>query len=161
MANFDFLLNYLIPEESMSNIDSYAGYKHKFYPINKDTVHNVEKFIFIPDELKEFYLKIGYGFMYAQSNHAFNRFLDVESFKMINLKEDYYAFDSQLELYDSLYEGGKLLFFEIIEGHYLAIDKESVDNKNAVFYFDKKIANSLAEFLTMFDLKPELLEELA
>jgi len=42
----------------------------------------------------------------------------------------------------------------------LTIEKEDVVGKNAIYYFDKKIANSLKDFLIEFDKNPNLIDEI-
>jgi hypothetical protein len=64
-----------------------------------------------------------------------------------------------LELYDQLYHGDKLLFFEVNEGIYLAIDKKDENGKNEIYYFKDKIANSLESFIKDFINNENLLKD--
>ncbi|MET4141982.1 hypothetical protein ABIB30_004375 [Pedobacter sp. UYP1] len=59
-----------------------------------------------------------------------------------------------------MYDGDKLLFFEINEGVYLAIDKEAKNGENKIYYFDKEIFNSLESFIKAFLGNQNLLNEL-
>ena len=158
MADFQFLEKFIVPEEAGSAKAPYHNFKHHLFPLNEGSIAAVDEVSKIPLELKEFYRKIGYGFFFKQQKDAFNRLLDPESFRLINLKEDYYENDPDLEIYGRLYQGTKLLFFEIIEGRYLAIDVLSKDNKNAIFYFGRMISDSLEGFLQAFDADPTLLD---
>jgi len=157
MSDFSFLLKYILPSEKEASTPLFSGYKHQLFPLSIVLINKVENIMQIPFELKEFYNKIGYGFFYNQKKTAFNRLMDIGSFEMINLREDFYEFDPQLEIYDILYQREKLLFFEIIEGNYLAIDINETNGKNAIYHFEKKIADSLEDFLVLFDNNPELL----
>ena len=64
-----------------------------------------------------------------------------------------------MELYDQLYHGDKLLFFEVYEGVYLAIDKKDENGKNAIYYFSDKIADSLESFIKDFINNENLLRD--
>jgi hypothetical protein len=151
MENFDFLTKFLLPSEKESNNPIYEDYKHILFPLKKEEIYNVYSLFQIPIELKIFYEEIGYGFFFRKNSSFFNRLLDPFSFKQINLREDFYEFDPDLELYEKYYDDNKLIFFEVCEGVYLLIDKEDNDGKNAIYYFKDKIANSLFEFLIKFD----------
>ncbi len=157
MSNFFFLDKYVLPSEKEVSNPIYSNYKHQLFPIVRGNISEVEKFIKIPKELMELYTSIGYGFFNVRNKTAFNRLFDAYSFKEINLREDFYEFDPQLDVYEFLYKGDKLLFFEIIEGNYLAIDKNEINGKNEIFHFDKKIADSLEEFLIELDENPNFL----
>lgn len=125
--------------------------KHQFHPVSEEEINNVDNILPIPPELKQFYRAIGYGFFHTANVNAFNRFMDPASVHDFNLRKDLYASDPNLDFYEELYAGSKLLFFEIDELNHLAIDKEGVDGKNAIYYFSDKIADSLQEFLLAFD----------
>ena len=161
MSNYDFLKPYIIPSEKESDDIKYIDFKHQFYPLEKLEVGRIKDLMgLIPYELFEFYNTIGYGFFYKDNKTYFNRLLDVFSFKDINFKEDIYEFDPDLIIYDNLYKGEKYLFFEISEGNYLAIDENDTNGKNAVYYFTKKISDSLVDFLIAFDENPDLITNL-
>ena len=150
MNQFEHLIEYLVPNEKEGNSEIYKNYKHTLYPLNDEEVERVNNVIKVPFELKEFYKKIGYGFFF-QSHNSFDRLLDPFSFKQINLREDFYEFDPDLEL-------DKCIFFEVNEGVYLLIDKRDFHGKNAIYYFEKRIADSLDEFLDRFDKEGHFFE---
>lgn len=160
MVNYSFLKDYVLPSEKEGVNPVYADYKHHFFPIAAEAIEEVDCLLKVPVELREFYSRIGYGFFYQTDKSSFNRLLDVYSFRSINLKEDYYQSDPVLEVYEKLYKGEKLLFFEIIEGQYLAINKEALNGKNAIYYFQSRIADSLEEFVKKLDADPEFISEM-
>ena len=131
--------------------------KHNFYRVTPEEIAMSEAEIPLPVELKAFYHEIGYGFFH-RGYGSINRLLSPLQFKQINNKEDFYANDPELELYFERYNGLKYLFMEINEGLYLAIDKVDENGKNAIYLFDDKIANSLLEFLVMYDKHPGFFE---
>lgn len=91
---------------------------------------------------------------------SFDRLLSPLQVAQITLKEDHYEADPDLEVYDDMYDGDKLLFFEINEGLYLAIDKETKNGKNKIYYFDEVIFDSLESFIKAFLGNQNLLNEL-
>lgn len=110
-----------------------------------------QKNTYIPLELEEFWETIGYGFFHKHVDMSINRFMGPESFQMINLREDFYELDPDLELYQEQEYADKSIFYELNEGVYLLISQEAENNKNAIYYFDEKIADSLEDFLIRFD----------
>lgn len=149
--SLNFINEYILPNELESSNKKYKSLKHHFFRLKTKEINKVNNEIEIPKELKGFYTEIGYGFFFQQDDSSFDRLLDVISFKKINLRQDYYEFDPDLDLYNHSKYDNKLIFFEISEGVYLLIDKEAKDGKNSIYYFNKKIADSLQEFLTRFD----------
>lgn len=150
---FNFLKKYIIKIEDKSNT-----LKHNLYTVKKEDVLFVKNIINIPYELSLFYNDIGYGFFYQNSNST-NRLLSPKQFKQINLREDFYEFDPDLDLYDSPDYQDKFIFFEVNEGIYLLIEKNDINKKNAIYYFDEKIADSLEEFLLRFDKEGHYFEK--
>ena len=132
-----------------------------FFDVKKEDVEISEKKLGckLPNELKKFYQKTGYGF-FNKHNGSFNRLLSPLQVVQINLKEDFYATDPDLDIYDELYNNEKLLFFEVNEGIYLAIDKKEENKKNAIWLFDKKISDSLESFIVDLANNPELIDNL-
>ena len=147
----EFLKEFILPSEKHSSRDEYKKLKHHFFHLAPNEITDVDNQIKIPLELREFFKIIGYGFFFHRDDSSFDRLLDVISFKKINLRLDYYEFDPDLDLYEHNKYNDKLIFFEVNEGVYLLIDKEDNNGKNAIYYFDEKIADSLEEFLKRFD----------
>jgi len=54
---------------------------------------------------------------------------------------------------------GKLIFFELNDGVYLMIEKNDTNGKNPIYYFDRKIAESLEEILKKMDEIPNYFEK--
>ncbi len=99
MSEFTFLYQYIFPSEKEVNNSAFSNYKHNFFPLNPNIINEIDKIIKIPLELKKFYNEVGYGFFFCEEKIAHDRLLDVNSFKIINLREDYYEFDPDLEIY--------------------------------------------------------------
>lgn len=120
-----------------------------FYHVDEQTLESVQKElgIFFPKELTAFYKQVGYGFIKSE-NDNFNRLMDPKSICDFRLRTGQFSYDSELSTYDA-YERDKLVFFEICEGTYLLIGF-SKNNSGSIYYGDKKIANSLTEFLTKY-----------
>jgi len=156
MSNFLFLNEYRVQDETQDN-----DLDNIFYPLTEDDIKKAEaEFGYnLPKELKDFYLQIGYGFFHKSQGNI-NRLIDTTSLYQINLKQDEFEFDPDLEVYDDLYHGEKLLFYEINEGVYLAIDKVDENGKNKIYYTDSIISDSLEDFIKSFLMNPELINQL-
>ena len=149
---FERFKKYIIEVTNQEN-----NLKHNFYRVRFENIELAEDSIQLPIELKLFYKEVGYGFFYKNLN-SFNRLFSPMQVKQINLREDFYEFDPDLELYKTDFYKDKLIFFEVNEGVYLLIDKNDIKGKNAIYYFDDKIANSLEEFLDRFDKEEHYFE---
>ena len=117
-----------------------------FYPIKESETQNVEKEldIIFPLELRNFYLNIGYGFL-KNSEYNINRIMDPESVRDFRLRKNDFEFYPDIEVYNDV-EDGKVIFYEVNESTLISIelcDKE----KNKIYLYDIKIADSLEEFL--------------
>lgn len=156
MSKFFFLNEYRVQNEAQTN-----DLDNIFYPLSEDDVKKAEaEFEYeLPTELKDFYVQIGYSFFHRSQVNV-NRFLDTTSLFQINLKLDEFESDPDLEVYDDLYKGEKLLFFEVNEGVYLAIDKVDENGKNKIYYTDEVIADSLEAFIRSFLENPLLIDDL-
>ncbi len=131
------------------------GSKHSFFKVEDHELVFIENEIPIPKELKAFYLSIGYGYMFdSVDSFAINRIYKPIDFLNINLRRGYFEYDPTLEYYNLPQFKDLLIFFEIVEGNYLLIDKIDTGGKNAIFHINRKIANSLEEFLVMYDRNP-------
>lgn len=153
------LKKYILPNEKVSDKKEYEHLKHHFFSLSIQEIELINNELKIPLELINFYKNVGYGFFFQENKDSFDRFLDVFSFKQINLREDFYEFDPDLELYDDEFYQDKLIFFEVNEGVYLLLNKEDIEGKNAIYYFRDKIADSLEEFLSRFDKEGHYFEQ--
>lgn len=145
------LKKYVLPNENDRKKEIYKNFKHHFFPISDSEIELVKKEIEIPFELEFFYRHIGYGFFFQNNKDNSDRLLDAISFKQINLRQDYYKYDPDMELYNSSIFRNKYIFFELCEGTYLHIDKKAIGSQNAIYFFERKIANSLEDFLLRFN----------
>lgn len=116
-----------------------------FFKLSEDDIINAERKmgLELPSELKEFFKEVGYGFIKGSNSTAINRMIDPGTIADIRLRKGLYESDPDLDgLYD---EESMLIFFEVNEGVYLALDLNDND-KSPVYYFDVKIADSLTDF---------------
>ncbi|TPN89236.1 SMI1/KNR4 family protein [Aquimarina algicola] len=157
MKKYDFLKKYVLNNSGEQNQE--LRLKHYFYPINQNYIKSIQEKLHIPIELQEFWETIGYGFFHKHVDLSTNRFMGPETFQMINLREDFYEFDPDLDLYEEIEYQDKLIFFEVNESVYLLISKQDIDGKNAIYYFNEKIADSLEEFLIRFDKEGHYYED--
>jgi len=102
--------------------------------------------ISFPNDLKQLYLEVGYGFIKGQSANAINRILGPGAVADIKLRADIFEFDPDLD--ELLDDKNKLVFFEVNEGVYISIDLQIANNP--IFYFDIQIAESLEDFFKKF-----------
>ncbi|MDG5471378.1 SMI1/KNR4 family protein [Jeotgalibacillus sp. ET6] len=127
--------------------------ENKFYKVTEEDIIKAEQRMNIsfPNDLKELYLEIGYGFIKGQSANAINRILGPATVADIRLREGNFEADPDLdEIYD---DSNKLIFFEVNEGVYISIDLTIINRP--VFYFDVQIAGSLKDFFEKFFINNE------
>ncbi len=156
MSDFSFLKKYV-----SESFDKGISMKHSFYPVKQSEIEEAEAKLgfLLPKELVSFYNTLGYGFFHNEHNYEFDRILSPLQVAQINLKEDFYQHDPSLEYYDYRLDK-KLLFFEVIEGNYLAIDISDDQEKNSIYYSEFKIYDSLSEFVIELDKNPHLIEQI-
>ncbi len=132
----------------MADFEFINDIENKIYKVPEDDILKSEQRMGIsfPDDLKQLYLEVGYGFIKSQSTNAINRLLGPGAVADIRLREGVFEYDPDLdELYD---DENKLIFFEVNEGVYLSLELQLVNNP--VFYLDIQIAASLEDFFEMF-----------
>ncbi|MBC1230715.1 hypothetical protein HB816_09685 [Listeria booriae] len=119
--------------------------ENSFYPLNLKDIEQVENELDLtfPNELRQFYLEIGYGF-FKGSEYQINRLMDPESVRDFRLRVNDFEFFPDIEIYDE-HEEGKLIFFEASETALMSIGTEKTDSR--IYYYDIPIADSLEEFL--------------
>ncbi|MGG3927061.1 SMI1/KNR4 family protein [Metabacillus fastidiosus] len=132
----------------MSNFYFINNGKNKTYKLLEEDVLKAENRIGIsfPNDLRQLYLEIGYGFIKGQSANAINRILGPEKVADIRLREGVFEFDPDLD--DIYEEEDKLIFFEVNEGVYISLGLYLINNP--IFYFDTQIADSLEDFFKKF-----------
>ncbi|USY32486.1 SMI1/KNR4 family protein [Bacillus velezensis] len=122
--------------------------ENKTYKVPEEDILKAEQRmkVDIPNDLKQLYLEVGYGFIKGESDNAIKRILGPGAVADIRLREGIFEFDPDLdELYD---DENKLIFFEVNEGVYISIDLQLANNP--IFYFDTQIAESLEDFFKKF-----------
>lgn len=156
MADYSFLSQYVVTDEDQSSARMPL---HKFYSVKKADLLKAEDRLdfLLPDELTDFYNQVGYGSFYLGNDQfAFYRFLSPSQLSDIYLRTDYYEEDPDLDLYD---DPDRIIFFEVMEGVYLTIDRVEKDNVTSVYYIKDKISNSLEDFIKSFTDNSMILEQ--
>ncbi|KEO82791.1 SMI1/KNR4 family protein [Tumebacillus flagellatus] len=143
MADYSHFSRYIV--ENPTDHKNIQEMKHVLFQISVDEIADNERRLgrSFPEQLREFYHKIGYGFLCQLDSTRFNRIMDPYSVVDFMLGEDIYEFDEDRELYDLDHE---VVFFQIVEGCYLTIRPDG-----CIYYFGKKIADSLEKFLKKMD----------
>ncbi|USL40246.1 SMI1/KNR4 family protein [Priestia megaterium] len=120
---------------------------NKIYHVSEQEILQAEDRMGIrfPNDLRQLYLEVGYGFIKEPSNTAINRIMGPKTVANVKLREGVFEFDSDLEEFD---EEDKLIFFEVNEGVYISLDLKLPNNP--VFYLDTPTGDSLEDFLKKF-----------
>jgi len=159
MANFDFLVKYKVASDQEQDMNIGRPWKHLFIPVEPFELLEAENELGyrLPEELDNFYLEIGYGFFHNNSDKDFNRFLSPDVLVEINLRQNEYEFDPDLDIYD---EDDKIIFFQVNEGVFLTIEKSTNSSVSPIYYIKDKVADSLKDFLIEYDKDPNYLNHL-
>lgn len=159
MANFDFLAKYKVASDKEQDINIGRPWKHLFIPVQPFELLEAENELGyrLPAELDAFYSEIGYGFFYNNSDKDFNRFLSPDILVEINLRQDEYEFDPDLDIYNN---PDRIIFFQVNEGVFLTIDKNENNGSSAIYFVTDRIAGSLKDFLLKYDADPDYLNSL-
>ena len=120
--------------------------KNKFYEVKMSDIEDVENEIGIifPDQLKKFYLEVGYGFIHGSEGNV-NRIMDPYSVRDFRLRQNDFEYYTDIEIYGE-FENNKLIFFEGNEVSMISIAFDN-DKSNSIFYYDEKIADSFIDFI--------------
>jgi hypothetical protein len=156
MGKFDFMKKY-VKQDSNENVEKNDT---TFYKLEKDSVESAEKRLDMkfPDELREFYLTIGYGFIGTEDYELFDRFMGPSSVA------DFYTLSGQFVYNPSIdffIENNQFVFFEVCEDTFLSIDlnKKNEKGESPICFFGTEVAPSLEVFLKrMEDEKDYYLE---
>ncbi|MEN1970024.1 SMI1/KNR4 family protein [Lentibacillus sp. N15] len=138
----------------MATFDFIKKSPHTFYKLQENELINAEERLgySFPNELRDFYLEVGYGFIKGNNVDAINRIMDPDTIADITLREGIYEFDPDLE---GIYaEEDKLVFYEVNEGVYLTLDLNMLQ-QTPVYFFETQIADSLEEFIRKIDQDTE------
>lgn len=146
MGNYDFLKEYVVDGQQSCEIK-----RHVFYGIDKNEITQAEnrmgrKF---PDDLKKFYFEIGYGFLCKDDKTHTNRIMHPRDIA------DFYSGDELYSYVDrDLYESNEMVFFALNgQGDFLTLRLDELKDYGAVYYFDRKISDSLKDFLMKMNQK--------
>lgn len=147
MDKFDFLQKYVFKEGDERAKKS----KHSFYNLSLEDIISAENRLGykFPNEIRDFYFKVGYGFLWNEDQYFINRILDPESLADFILGEDDYEFDENRDDYEPYH----MPFLEVSEVGYIYLDvsKKNDSGECPLYYFDEKIADSLQEFFVKND----------
>ncbi|MEK4442194.1 MULTISPECIES: SMI1/KNR4 family protein [Niallia] len=143
----------------MATFDFVKNDKHKFIRLQENELLDAEERLGfeLPNELRDFYLEVGYGFIKGSDGNAINRIMDPDTIADITLREGIYEFDPDLE---GIYEDDdKLVFYEVNEGVYLTLDLNT-PQQTPVYFFETQIAGSLEEFIRKVDEDAEYFRDM-
>jgi hypothetical protein len=148
MGKYDYLKKYV--NKSVSN-----GKENSFYTFDLKRIENCERKLgyTFPEELKEFWMEIGYGFFRSSvpekginQNDWTNRLATPDDIMEILLEgaESELITETGLDLLDE----GALPFFEVSDSTSFISMKPNSEDPHAIYYLiDYKIADSLEEFV--------------
>ena len=102
-----------------------------------------------PEELREFFTEIGYGFMCIQDDDMIDRVMDPEAIADFRLCQCSFEMNEMWEHYNEDF----LVFFEASDTSFIAIKlkEKNAIGESPVYYYDTKIADSLKEFFKKMD----------
>lgn len=125
---------------------------HSFYSVKVEDIRKAEvnMGIIIPEQLLQFYLEVGYGFLESHKNNI-NRVMGPSSLTEFFLGIGQFENFNE-EIYNQ-YMKDQLFFFEVNESQFLSIGRTKL-NKGKIYYYDKIIANNIEEFFDRY-LKDE------
>ncbi|MCA1201996.1 MULTISPECIES: SMI1/KNR4 family protein [Bacillaceae] len=144
----------------MATFDFVKNEKHKFIRLQENELLDAEERLGfeLPNELRDFYLEVGYGFIKGRDGNTINRIMDPDTIADITLREGIYEFDPDLEgIYE---EDDKLVFYEVNEGVYLTLDLNT-PQQTPVYFLETQIAGSLGEFIRKVNEDPEYFMDMA
>jgi len=150
---YSFLHPYKVTPELISErgAKSIGRLRHLFFALPEFQIHEAEKaFDPFPEELNILYREIGFGFMYRAKSGKFNTLFDPMTLIYTNRQVGYFATPEVAEELEFYEMGNQLLFFRTASNRYLAIDRNTVHGKNAVYYQGQVIDDSLLRFLKRF-----------
>lgn len=149
--NFDFLSPYKIGYEiiDQSKVREVGQLRHYFFDVPDIYIQRaVATFSPFPVELLEFYKEIGFGFFHRRKNIE-NRLLDPMSMVYMNRQEGYFANEIVKEYLNYYNPEQYLLFFQASDSCFLAISRRAEKGKNAIWYKNNMLEDSLSDFLRL------------
>jgi hypothetical protein len=150
MPDFSEFKKYVFDDKN----DDWNDSKHAFFKFDLSILKKVtdEIKMSFPKELVDFYEQIGYGFVCNNKSSVTSRIMDPKSIADFILGRGYYQMFDDKERFTS---NDKFPFFEVSELSILTFDLSQANKTNEypVYYYDKKIAHSLLQFLQKMDEK--------
>lgn len=151
MSNFDSLKKYVFEEPT----DDVWRNKHVFFPVSQEEIQETEELLgrALPDELKKFYQEIGYGFLCVGAGSNVNRIMSAIEMADFVLGINDYEDDIRKDYYNDPH---KLAFFEVSIETFIVLDlaQENSSGQCPVYYFDKKVAESIEDFINQMEREP-------
>lgn len=124
--------------------DDDRSLRHVFYRVTDFDIKDAEKILGhkFPKQLDLFYKQVGYGFLCCDDNDSIDRIMDPLAVAQVisDANRDEFVWEDYVSR-------GLIPFFELGDELYITI---SMSN-GSIFYFDRKVADSLSEFLERMD----------
>ena len=132
----------------VNNPNEKNGLKHSFYRVTLEEIEKAEndmgrKF---PEELKRFYLEVGFGYFDTESKNWLNLLMSPTQIADYYLARGYYEYSEDREFM----KDDELVFFEVDSNVHIKL-KISGENVGKVYFGRKMIADSFSEFVQKMD----------
>ena len=141
---FDFLKEYVVSDEHEKN-----NKKHIFYRLSPDTIEKAEEALGrqFPEQLKKFYIEIGYGYFYDKEMTDINLFMSPRQIVDYYQGTGNYVYSEDREFKNA----DELVFFELDSNIHMTIKTEG-ENTGKIFFGHKTIAaEDLESFVKLLD----------
>ena len=143
--NYDNLKQYVVPQGKLIRC---GEQQHCFYAIDEMEISKAENMLSLqfPNELKEFYLQIGYGYLGYDNPNFRNQIMHPLEIAKLELGLDFYGnmYEEDLKYYTS---ESVFPFFDLGgEADYLVIQMGG-EFDGSVLYLDAPIASSFNDFV--------------
>lgn len=150
MKSLNFMKQYVFEDES----DDIWNNKHVFFKVDESEIMDLEDKLQkrLPIELKNFYKEIGYGFINCGKGTNTNRIISpIEIYDFYAGINDYEN-DIRREYYK---DSNMIIFFEVSADTFITIDINEINDQgeSPIYYFNKKISNSLYDFIKSMDVE--------
>lgn len=136
------------------NYQSILNKKSDFYKVEENKIKEAESILGfpLPNELKNFYREVGYGFV-NDNEYNINRLMDPLSVSDFRLRREEYEYMPEIDYYDD-YKDNKLIFFKNNESTFFSMELKET-GKCKIYWLDDVIAHSLSEFLVRYQENPD------
>lgn len=151
---FSFLEDYKIAYEFVDKqrVKSIGRLRHLFYTLPEFQIQEaINTFNPFPEELKIFYNEIGFGFMNRAKLGKFDNLFDPMTLIYTNNQINFFATPETADELKYYNIEKQLLFCKTISNRYIAIDRDTVQGKNKIYYRGVEIEDSLYSFLKHVD----------